>query len=608
MLLAKNSNMAFPLVNQILSLIVSIHLVIIASYKQQTSNVQPNVIFFLSDDLGWDDVGYHTSQVLTPNIDNLISKGIELNQYYTQCVCTPSRATILTGRYPIHTGLVGLIARNDPFGLPLSTFTLADILTNYTNYDTLAVGKWHLGFYKWEYTPTFRGFEQFYGYYTGGEDYFTHNSAGYFDFREDIGYQCGAKCSRVANETLNIYSVTLFTDYVINNILPNYSNTNNNNNNNNNKNTQKKQKNNPFFLYLAYQSVHSPSDVPIYYENMYNTTINNVKRRKFAGMVTCMDQSIGNITQALTQHGLDNNTIIIWVSDNGGPTDTSDSIGSRNYPLRGGKHSIWEGGTRVVGSVFVPNNLITKYAKQQQKRKQLSDAYDVFEGININIGNRNSNNSGGGVMYNNLMHSVDWLPTILDAIGVDINDINLNYSIDGVSHWNAFMQSLMYSNNNINNVNNRKIEIDVPRTTIYYGHNVPNGYAWAGNNTGLRWKDYKLLNVTGGKPSDWDKPVNESFEFDSSSSQELIQDILTDITLPFSYMNENYSLYNLSNDPNEYYDIASQYPQLTIKLVEMMIQIENTSVAQVEPDPDCTSTDIPHPNVTGVGPVWAPWC
>lgn len=181
-----------------------------------------------------------------------------------------------------------------------------------------------MGIYKWSYTPTFRGFESFYGYYQGGEDYYTHITNKAYDFHEDNGLECGPNCSRLATEAYGTYSAYLFTQRAIDII------------NNHTKNDNDK----PLFLYLAYQSVHEPTEVPKQYEDAYNGIISNSKRKLFAGMVSCMDEGIGNITQVLEKNGyLDSNTVLIFTSDNGGPVPNE--TGSTNFPLRGGKRTVW---------------------------------------------------------------------------------------------------------------------------------------------------------------------------------------------------------------------------------------------------------------------------
>ena len=125
---------------------------------------KPNVLFIVIDDLGWDDVGFRSHQIHTPTIDALAADGVVLNQYYVQDVCSPSRATFMTGRFAMHHSIVDWIPPASAYGLPLNETTMAQKFKE-AGYKTHATGKWHLGFYKWESTPTFRGFDSFVGFY-----------------------------------------------------------------------------------------------------------------------------------------------------------------------------------------------------------------------------------------------------------------------------------------------------------------------------------------------------------------------------------------------------------------------------------------------------------
>ena len=125
------------------------------------SVAKPNVIFIVADDLGFNDVGFrNNNEINTPNINEFAKEGIVLENYYVQDVCSPSRATFMTGRFPLHNTIVDWIPPHSTYGLPLNETTLAEKF-NSAGYLSHAVGKWHLGFYKWQYTPTFRGFNSF---------------------------------------------------------------------------------------------------------------------------------------------------------------------------------------------------------------------------------------------------------------------------------------------------------------------------------------------------------------------------------------------------------------------------------------------------------------
>src|SRR3954453_19167812 len=155
---------------------------------------RPNIVFFLIDDLGWSDVGFHGGEIKTPNIDKLAAAGARLEAFYVQPVCSPTRAALMTGRYPMRHGLqVGVVRPWAQYGLPLDERTLPQALKD-AGYETAICGKWHLGHVRPEYLPTHRGFLHQYGHYNGAIDYFTHVRDGGVDWhrgdhaRQDEGY------------------------------------------------------------------------------------------------------------------------------------------------------------------------------------------------------------------------------------------------------------------------------------------------------------------------------------------------------------------------------------------------------------------------------------
>jgi arylsulfatase A-like enzyme len=272
----------------------------------------PNIVFLLADDLGWQDVGFHGSEIRTPNIDRLATAGVRLEQFYVQPVCSPTRASLMTGRYPIRTGLqVGVIRPWADYGLPLEERMLPQALQA-AGYYTAITGKWHLGLHAPEFLPTRRGFDYQYGHYTGAIDYFKHDRMGGLDWHrnEKALVEEGYSTTLIGNEAAAVIE---------------------------RHNSPK-----PLFLYVPFNSSHSPLQAPQEYLDQYSNIQDN-KRQAYAAMVTCMDDAIGRIVAALDKRNMRDDTLIFFTSDNGGPT----TLGANNGPLRGAKGSLYEGGVRV---------------------------------------------------------------------------------------------------------------------------------------------------------------------------------------------------------------------------------------------------------------------
>ncbi|XP_053397039.1 arylsulfatase J-like [Mercenaria mercenaria] len=347
----------------------------------------PHILLIISDDLGFNDVGYHGSEIKTPNLDTLAMTGVRLENYYVQPVCTPTRGQLLTGRYQIHTGLHWVLWPATPAGLALDNPTIADKLRD-TGYATHMVGKWHLGFYKADYLPTRRGFDTYFGFLSGHSDYYTHVTGNYQE-KHMFGFDL-MENDRPANISKynGTYSTYLFGSKVKDII--------------NGHDLEK-----PMFIYISYQAVHAPLQVPEKYVKQYSH-IKDTNRRQYAGMVSCMDESIGEIVDTMKKRGMWENTLFIFTTDNGG----NPTVGGSNVPLKGTKSTLWEGGIRAVG--FVHSSL---------------------------IGNKRT-----GYISNELMHVTDWFPTLVSLAGGDLKGIK---HLDGYDQWKTIKYGIRSSRQEI---------------------------------------------------------------------------------------------------------------------------------------------------------------
>ena len=286
-----------------------------------------NIVLILLDDLGFNDVSFHGSpQIQTPNMDEIAHTGVKLFNYHAQPVCSPTRASLLSGRHAIHHGIYMPFARGSNLRLNLSYTLLPAALAN-LGYESHAVGKWHLGQNELAALPTGRGFDSFYGYWTGAETHFSHFATRAYDFADQT-----ETCLSV-NGT---YGTRLFAKRAVEII-------------------EGAKASRPFFLYLALQNVHWPLEAPAeYLDRFANTTGGDKRRQAVAAMASIADEAIGNVTSAMKRTGIWESTHLILLSDNGGPTNGNEGTWSSNYPMRGGKNTLWEGGTRVMAAMRGP--------------------------------------------------------------------------------------------------------------------------------------------------------------------------------------------------------------------------------------------------------------
>ena len=281
---------------------------------------KPNIVVIVNDDLGWGDVGYHGAEIRTPNLDALAKRGVELNRYYTYAVCSPMRAALMSGRSSLETGVDAPIALDKV--LPLDATLLPEHLKR-AGYQTVMVGKWHLGQAKTEYLPFKRGFDYYYGFLGGFIDHYTHlTPEGHLDWQRN-----GVSVREEG------YTTDLFTADAISQI----------------KSRDKKK---PLFLYLAYDAPHTPLQAPAEVVAKYADIADPI-RRTYAAMVDHADAQIARVLATIESEGMAKDTLILWVSDNGPETRGGGTSGG----LRMGKGTSFEGGQRVPAIAYWPGHL-----------------------------------------------------------------------------------------------------------------------------------------------------------------------------------------------------------------------------------------------------------
>ena len=331
------------------------------AWGDEGASQRPNIVVILVDDMGFADCGFNGGKdIRTPNIDALAARGSVFGSYYVQPLCSASRASLLTGRFPVHHGIYGALKVESRVGLPLAERTIAQGLHT-AGYTTAIVGKWHVGEFQPEYRPTRRGFDHQYGLWYGQIDYFTHRRGGRVDWyrddqpSDDKGYSThliGREAARLIKQ---------------------------------------QPQDRPLFLYVPFNAVHGPYQVPASDRTPYKDL--RPQRQTLAAMLAVVDEEVGRIVAAIHDRKLDENTLIIFSSDNGGVGPGRITM---NTPLRAGKGTIYEGGVRSSAFVTWPGKVPS------------------------------------GQKITAPVHLVDWYPTLLQLTGADSKQ---PLAVDGVDIW-----------------------------------------------------------------------------------------------------------------------------------------------------------------------------
>ena len=326
------------------------------------ADAAPNIVIVVADDLGWGDVGYHGSEIRTPELDRLAAVGVRFDRFYVNPACSPTRATLLTGRFGVSTGVLGPSHPWHERGLPLDEKLLPEYLRE-AGYRTHALGKWHLGPNTPEYHPMSRGFDSFYGHLHGYLNYELHTIYGRVDWQRDgeTVHEAGHATQLVTAEAV--------------------------------RQIEERDPDAPLLLYVAFGAPHAPlqasEDAIAEYAH-----IEDERRRIYAAMMTELDQGIARITAALEEAQIAENTLLVFLSDNGGLLN----MGADNGPLRGGKGRTFEGGIRVPALMYWPTGL------------------------------------QAGAVFAEQMSVADLLPTLLAAADADLHAPK---PIDGRNFWPA---------------------------------------------------------------------------------------------------------------------------------------------------------------------------
>ena len=322
------------------------------------SAAKPDIVFFLIDDLGFADCGFNGGKdIKTPVIDKLARDGTILDSLYVQPVCSPTRAALMTGRYATHTGVYTIVRPHATWGLPLGERTLANALKD-AGYETALTGKWHLGEFERAYLPTARGFDHQYGHYFGMIDYFTHLRGKDHDWHRND--------QEVKEEGYSTHLITREACKII----------------------EGRDKSKAMFLYVPFNGVHSPLEVPDEYLKPYASL--KGPRQKLAGMLAAVDEAIGKIMDSVEKSGMRENTLVIFSTDNGGPRPGD------NTPLRAWKGTIYEGGVRGCAFVNWPGRVPANAHVKEP------------------------------------LHTVDWYPTLVKLAG---GSIEQKTALDGRDAW-----------------------------------------------------------------------------------------------------------------------------------------------------------------------------
>lgn len=450
---------------------------------------KPNIILIVADDMGYGDFGIFNDQIsCTPTLDNLVTEGVCLTQHYSASpVCAPARAALMTGRYPHRTGSIDTLEGRGLDRLQLDETTMADIL-NSNGYATGLIGKWHNGTLDNRYHPTSRGFNEFIGFQGGWNPY----------YRWRLDY------NRTIKHGDERYLTDVFTDEAVAFIDRHH--------------------NESFFLQMAYNAPHFPLEAPDHIAQKYTEKGYSLGVSLIYAMIEVMDTGVQRILDTLKDKGIEDNTIVIFTSDNGPAFHDWNGFSQRryNYGFNGQKGTTYEGGIRVP--------LIIRW----------NDGLD------------------SDIRSDEMVHYTDWFPTLLTMAGIDIPD---SLNLDG----NNMLPVLRGETGQIN-----------PMRFWQWNRYTP----LATSNAAMRNGDWKLVRPQiseAMKVSKEDTAIDHAIKYFPEQFDDIVRDPEPARTVPDALPAQ---LFNIKDDPFEQQDLSQQFPA---KVDSMLSDLE-TWFDEVEQD------------------------
>ena len=540
----------------------------------------PNIVLLLIDDLGFGTIGYDSTSEYSnviPHMTKLFETGVTFENYYSQEVCTPSRAALLTGRMPISIGMqFGVVAETSDWGMNTSEILLPEVLKDYGDYTNVMLGKWHLGHWQPQYLPTARGFDYSINYLAADEYYWSKHSVA-FTYYYDMLY-ADTTCYHAYDNSVGAISasdttasdISDYSTFFYGNKAQAFIESHDFDDT-------------PMFLYLAVQAVHDPFEdvdnttegsngIPMEYvgEEIFNTFAKQFpggKRLQQMLSLYLLDQYVGELVATLKSIDQYDNTIFFVASDNGGCYQS----GGRNGGLRGCKGTLFEGGTRV--DAFLHSPLLPTIVQ--------------------------------GSRYYGLTHVTDVFPTLLDFVGIDYNPSG-RHRLDGVSHYDAILASAevsaassISSSHKSKHSSNTKTSSSNTSPTTFTSVSYPREYVlyniwfkyvystsvWQNSTFAIRNNQYKFMHAYANNTvSQWYSEEQVVSDDDNMNRAGTCSQ-----TSALDGDGATYFLFDLMNDPNETNnlyttDSSSEYYNIIIKLTNKLQEyVDNNLIEETRP-------------------------